>query len=292
MHNSLKIASLTDFLDTPSSRFRIRQYIKDLANKNIDVTDFPRYVSSELSGKIFKRTRISTNPIKFLLAGGFEFANLIETLMRIYKSKDYDAIWISRELMVGYPSFEKTIKKPYFYDIDDAIFLRNNIGRFGIEKLISNSNANFCGNEYIADYCKKFSNEVFVIPTAVDVERFHPIHKKTLNKKFTFGWSGTSSSFKYFIPVEDVFLKFFSSNKDAELKIISDRFPHELKKIVKYINFEYWSSSKEVEQINSFDVGLMPLEDSEWVKGKCSYKMLLYAACGVPSIASYYGMNI
>jgi glycosyltransferase involved in cell wall biosynthesis len=290
-NKKIEIASLTDHLYTPSSRFRVRQYLNNLSDKNIEVTDFPRYLSSELSGKIFKRSRISNNPIKLLLAGGLEFANFFETLLRVYKSRDFDATWISRELLIGYPSFEGLMRKPYFYDIDDALFLRNNIQRYGIDKLISNSSANFCGNSYIADYCSRLSSNVFVIPTAVDTEKFHPIKARQKNKKLTFGWSGTSSSFKFFIPLEDDLFKFFNSNKDVKLKIISDRFPYELKRLAELITFEPWASSREVEQINSFDVGLMPLEDSEWVRGKCSYKMLLYAACGVPTIASNYGMN-
>lgn len=294
MWSSLKsynVASLTDNLNTPSSRFRIQQHIDNLAHQNIRVTDLPRLYSTQSSGRFFPEKRIRSNIFKFMTAGLFELLNIPDTLFRTLKSQSYDAVWISRELINGYPSFERFIKKPIIYDIDDAVYLSHNIRVSGINRLITNAAVVFAGNEYLANYCSKYSSNIFIIPTAVDTARFNELQRKSMNQQFVVGWSGTSSSYKFFKPIEATLVEFFNGKKDARLKICSDRFPFELRKLAEYIDYEPWSVEKEVSQIQSFDVGIMPLEDSDWVKGKCSYKMLLYAACGIPTITSPYGMN-
>jgi len=288
---SYNIASLTDHLNTPSSRFRIRQHIDNLANQNINVTDLPRLYSTQSSGRFFPEIRIRSSILKFMTAGVFELLNIPNTLFRTLKSQSYDAVWISRELIIGYPSFEKIINNPIFYDIDDAVFLNNNITVSSINRLITNAAVVFAGNEYLANYCSQYSSNVIIIPTAVDTDRFIELKRKSTNQQFVVGWSGTSSSYKFFKPIEDTLVEFFKWKKDARLKICSDMFPFELRKLTEYIDYEPWSVDKEISQIQSFDVGIMPLEDSDWVKGKCSYKMLLYAACGIPTITSSYGMN-
>jgi len=288
---SYNIASLTDHLNTPSSRFRIRQHIDNLAHQNISVTDLPRLWSTQSSGRFFPEKRIRSNICKFMIAGVFEILNIQDTLFRTFKSQSYDAVWISRELIIGYPSFERIINNPIIYDIDDAVFLNNNIKVSGINRLIANAAVVFAGNEYLANYCSQYSSNIFIIPTAVDTDRFIELERKSTNQQFVVGWSGTSSSYKFFKLIEDTLLEFFKGKKDARLKIYSDMFPFELRKLAEYIDYEPWSVEKEISQIQSFDVGIMPLEESDWVKGKCSYKMLLYAACGIPTITSPYGMN-
>jgi glycosyltransferase involved in cell wall biosynthesis len=193
--------------------------------------------------------------------------------------------------VVGYPTFEKIIKIPFFYDLDDAIFLGKGKTAVGIKRLVEGAAANFAGNQYLADFCKQYSSKVFVIPTAVDTDRFVPVSNLDENRGFVIGWSGTSSSFKFFKPLEMELTGFLKHHKGASLKICSDRFPHELTELAPYIQFERWTPKNEEKQIQSFSVGIMPLENSDWVKGKCAYKSLLYASCGVPTIADAYGMS-
>lgn len=287
----LNIAALTDHLNTPSSRFRVRQYIENISQYGVEVTDFWRRYSTESAGRIFPDKKISKNIPKLLTAAYFELLNLQNSLSRVLLSRNYDAVWISREIVIGYPTFERLLKKPLIYDIDDAIFLGAKKNKLGVRRLIENSAVVFAGNDYLVDYCSQYSSKVLKVPTAVDTYRFVIPETKKNNEKFVVGWSGTSSSYKYFIPLERGFEKFFKEHPDAVLKICSDKFPIELPRLAPYIDFEYWSAAKEVDQIQSFDVGIMPLENSEWTKGKCAYKFLLYAACGIPVISSLYGMN-
>lgn len=262
-----------------------------LSKSNVLVDDFQRKYSTELTGDYFPGSKISVHPGKFSLAIYFELLNLGNTFWRTIRSSKYDAAWISRELMVGYPSFEKFLNKKYIYDIDDAIYLGSRFSKIGIHSLMANASCIFAGNRYLADYCEQFSDSVHVVPTAVDTIRYFPSNKKKDELNFVVGWSGTSSSFSYLVSIEQQLSSFFRSHPGCILKIVSDRYPRELNNIAKYIEFEYWSADEEVAQIQSFDIGIMPLIDNEWIKGKCAYKMLLYASCGIPTVCSSFGMN-
>jgi len=216
--------------------------------------------------------------------------NIAHTLSRSLASNNYDATWISRELIIGYPSFERLLKKPLIYDIDDAVFLSRN-SRSGIHCLIRNAFAIVAGNAFLADYCRQFNSSVQVIPTAVDVNKFKPSTLERLSNDMVIGWSGTSSSYKYFHPIADTLANFILDKPDVRLKFFSDRFPYELQVLHPHLEFELWSPNLEAEQLRSLDLGLMPIDNSEWSRGKCSYKMLLYAATGLPTICSNFGMN-
>jgi len=285
------LAAFTDHQHTPSSRFRVRQFIPHLLTHGITVHDMPRKYSSELAGRFIPRGRIRTNPVKLIFAIGFEALNVGNTLSRVIESHHYNGSWVSRELLVGYPSFEGMLKKNLFYDIDDAVFLHGGVRNRGIIELIRNAKFVFAGNSYLADYCSQFSKNVLIIPTAVDVNRFTPRLRFTDRKSFVVGWSGTSTSFKYLLTIKDELRIFLTAHREAIFKVCADRFPSELEDLSKYISYEKWSSDLESDQIQQFDVGIMPLENSEWVKGKCAYKMLLYASCGIPTISSNFGMN-
>jgi glycosyltransferase involved in cell wall biosynthesis len=291
VNSRIAVSALTDHVYTPSSRFRIRQIIPALIDENIFVTDFPRKFSSQSAGQWYPDVRIRENPKKLVLAAGYEARNLGNTLLRTLKARKYDAAWVSRELVIGYPTFERFVNDTLLYDIDDAIFLGGSVRKRGVNALIRRAKCVFAGNQYLADYCLQFSRNVLIVPTAVDTDRFIPCITKKNQEKFVIGWSGTSSSFPYLLSIVKQLLAFFKNHPAVILKICSDRFPTELSALSKYLVFEKWSSQDEVRQIQEFDVGLMPMENSEWTKGKCSYKMLLYASCGVPTIASNFGMN-
>ena len=182
------------------------------------------------------------------------------------------------------------VKKPIIYDIDDAVYLATKANS-GILFLIQNAAVVFAGNSYLAEYCRQHNSNVHIVPTAVDVNRFMPNTQKKKSKDMIIGWSGTSSSYKYFSPIVDSIAKFLKGKSNIRLSFFSDRYPYELKQLHPYLDFEFWSPSLEADQIRTLDVGLMPIDNSEWSRGKCSYKMLLHAASGVPTICSNFGMN-
>jgi glycosyltransferase involved in cell wall biosynthesis len=287
----IEVAALTDLFSTPSSRFRIRGMISPLKNWGISVTDLPRMYSTELSSQKFPNTRISRDPRKMVLATGFHLCDVAQSLKRVLKAQKYSATWISREIVIGHPSWECYVKKPYYYDIDDAIFLRSKVLKRGIDRLISGADCVFAGNDFLADYCSKFSSNIVVVPTAVDTSRFCPNPNWLPNEYFKILWSGTSSSFPYLKAIERPLLEFLRDKPNVRIQICSDRYPHILSALQSYIDYQRWSPEAEVSQIQDADIGLMPIPENDWARGKCAYKMLLYNACGVPCVVSNVGMN-
>jgi glycosyltransferase involved in cell wall biosynthesis len=265
-----------------------------MAKNEVLLTDFPRIHSTEVTGKKIKK-RIRESAGATANAAYETILNVVDTKSRINRINKLDMAWISREPIVGIPLWCGSLTIPYIYDIDDSIFL-NPFSKKIVETLSRHSTVVFAGNDYLADYCSKFSSAVYVIPTAVDLSRYHPskptsTERPDSDEKFVVGWSGTSSSFEFFLPLLPSFLKFFQTRVGSVLRICADRLPLEFGELCKYIDFQLWTERDEVSQINSFDVGIMPMFDDDWSKGKCAYKMLLYMACGVPVCVSPYGVN-
>ena len=291
----LKIVTLTDHVFSPSSRFRIRQYTPILHKAGINVDDFYRKISTETAAPRDGHIRIRDSSRLILKALMHESANVANRLSESVKANNYDLVWLSRQLIIGYPTFEYLIRKPLIYDIDDAIFLSGDLANLQFKISARRAAAVIAGNEFLAETASKYSNNITIIPTAVDTQRWKPHSKgneSTINvDQFSIGWSGTSSSFKYFLSIEKEIKQFLSDFPSAKLLFMADRFPNELKVLAPYVNFVKWSVESEVDFIQSLDVGLMPIANDMWSKGKCAYKSLLYAACGIPIVITPIGAN-
>ena len=292
----LKVASLTDHSFSPASRFRIRQYIPILQNAGIDVEDFYRKLSTETAAPRDSKKRIRHSAWLTIKALAHESVNVINRLSDTIKCNNADVVWLSRQLIIGYPSFEFLVRKPLVYDIDDAIFLTGKLANLQFKISARKAVAIIAGNEFLADEASKYCNNITVIPTAVDTKRWKPITDRHADAaynsdEFSIGWSGTSSSFKYFLPIEREIKQFLNDYPTATLSFMSDRFPTELKILGPNIKFVKWSVERELEFIQLLDVGLMPIADDLWSRGKCAYKSLLYAACGIPIVITPTGVN-
>ncbi len=286
----LSIGALTDHVFTPSSRFRVRQLISPLKLKGINLKDFPRKYSTQNLHSYLPHLRIRESLLKMGYASLQEIANFMQSANRLYSASAYDYTLISREILIGYPSFEGLVPKNLIYDIDDAIFLSSPATKNKTRKLVERARVVFAGNQYLGDWCKRYSKNVHILPTAVDTDRFCPTVTKNTNT-FVVGWSGTSSGFKYILEVQSQLLHFFETHENAVFAVCADRYPVELVNLAKYIRFEHWSAENEVRQIQAFNVGIMPISHENWALGKCSYKMLLYLSCGVPCCVTNWGMN-
>lgn len=292
----MNIATFTDHIATPSSRFRIRQYFPRLKASGIYVHDYYRKFSTETAADVGGNQRIRQSIKLLTKAILHESANILHSFFKVVDSYKYDAVWLSRQLIIGYPSFEFFIKKPLIYDIDDAIFLSGKSSYIQFKITSQRACVVIAGNSFLADAVVKHNKNIFIVPTAVDTERWFPpslakINYDTRLNEFRIGWSGTSSSFKYFLPLQGVFRHFFHDYPSSKLLIMSDRFPYELKDLGPHFEFLKWNTNDEVSFVQSLDVGLMPMENDLWSQGKCSYKMLLYAACGIPVIVAPVGSN-
>ena len=271
----MKVLTLCQGKNVPSTRFRIDNLIESLETYNVDITVKNAFDSAYPP---------NANLIKRISWLSKELFYRIPQVCSAYR---YDAVIIQRELISTLPTFEKLIKTPKILDVDDAVWLyRSGFSANNIAKSVDHI---VCGNNFLADYFRKFGKPVSIIPTAVDIEKFF-VNKNTKDIK-VIGWSGTSGGFKFLYSIEEALFKILTDNPEWTLSIISDKIPTFKLILNKQFIYTKWSPDNEVNSIQNMDIGIMPIEDDDWSRGKCSYKMLLYMACGLPVVVSDYGMN-
>jgi glycosyltransferase involved in cell wall biosynthesis len=201
--------------------------------------------------------------------------------------------WIGRELVQGYEMFERFLKRPRVMDVDDAIWLDWPFGKYAIPHIACQMDAIVAGNSYLADWFSKYCKKVFVLPTAIDISRYtkRPDSIVAQKKKFTIGWTGLASNYMFLKPIEEVLLRFLKDHPDAELQLVAERPWRKTSISAERIRWVRWTEEVEAKALQDMSVGVMPLPDNEWTRGKCSFKMLQYMAAGVPVVVSPVGMN-
>jgi glycosyltransferase involved in cell wall biosynthesis len=224
----------------------------------------------------------------------------VAMLFRIKKS---DVIYLQRTIYNKYffvliVVYELVFRRKMIFDFDDAIYLHSPVKTKILTKF---ADAVIVGSHALADWAKKYNKNVRIIPTSVlfeSYERFSRF-KRSDNQKFVIGWIGNASdhyeNLKILKPVfqrlvnDSMPFKFILVGALCDQKVYS--FFRSIKDLdVEFINSLDWADSESVpKMIQNFDIGLMPLLDTEWNKGKCAFKAVEYMACGVPSIVSPVG---
>jgi len=185
-------------------------------------------------------------------------------------------------------TLEGLTRKPRILDVDDAIWVHRR-GSFA-RRLAGICDSVICGNSFLADYFSKWCSRISILPTAVDTDRFRPLVPRPQTEFFTIGWSGSQSGFADLQLAEKPLQIILKRYPGMRLRIISNE-PPRLDLPSGQIEFVRWSAEVEVQAIQTLDVGIMPLRDTPWSRGKCAYKMLLYMSCGMPVVVSPIGMN-
>ncbi len=277
-------------------RFRIAQYVPYLRSAGFDVTISPFYTPDYFK-LVYQRGRYLAKAAKFMGLAARRWAELLSVTQ-------YDLVFLYREAIpLGPPILESLIARsgvPIVYDFDDAIFLQNvseanraisflkDPGR--VATILKRSTQVVVGNEFLAAYARRHNPAVTVIPTAVDTTRFVPQADRApaAGRRLVVGWIGSPTTFPYLEALAPV-LRDVSATHPFTLKVSGAGRPVHFPGVD--VEEVQWSLGEEVSLFNTCDVGVYPLTDDEWSKGKCGFKAIQCMSCGVPVVAAAVGVN-
>ncbi len=294
--NAIRVLALSPIPEEGAGcRFRVSQYIPYLEANGFTVAVEPFYTPDFF--------RLVYRPGHFLrkTAG---FTKLVRRRLEVVRSlQDYDLVLLYREAIpIGPPWIERAIAKrglPIVLDFDDAIFLRSvseanraiaflkNPAR--VAEVIRLSRHVIVGNTFLAEYAKDFNPAVTIVPTVVDTTKFVPRADRAMPPSGpVVGWIGSPTTYHYLESMAGL-LREAASRHQFTLKISGAG------KAVRFdgvaVQDVPWSTSREVELFSTCDIGIYPLSDDDWARGKCGFKAIQFMACGVPVVAAAVGVN-
>ncbi len=275
-----------------SSRLRMIQYLPLLEAQGCAVTIAPLFSDSYVTGLQDNRR----NLYEVLRA-------YIQRIKALWSSSRYDLIWIESEALPWLPaSLERALlanKAPYVLEYDDAVFHYYDLHRSTLVKhllgdkhkrLIRDAALIIVGNDYLARYAEQSgAKKIEIVPTVIDTNRYkvttqthisHPLNPPRI------GWIGQRATAFFLQPYKLMLERFLASGQAHFVAIGID---------AEALGFSMesvsWTEATEVASIASLDIGIMPLLDGPFERGKCGYKLIQYMACGLPVVASPVGVN-
>lgn len=279
----MKILILSKYpMRGPSSRYRFYQFLPHLQAAGHQFSVLPLFTDAYLDHLFAGRSPGLT----------YVAARFLSRLKNLLLGRSYDLAWIEGELFPFVPGFLERFLHPLLparrvYEFDDANWLRYT-GKPLLENkmlaILKSAAGVVVGNDYLEAYVRQVNANTLVIPTVVDWEKYRdasPAHRGQV-----IGWVGSNST------------RFFLEALAPVLQTLADEIPFTLEVVGAEVAIEGvevrlvpWSEDDEVARIQGFDVGIMPLSDTPWSRGKCGLKMVQYLAAGVPAVVSPVGVN-
>lgn len=274
-----------------SSRLRFLQYILKMNDGETEFVVCPLFDNKYIN-KINNNIRVSKVYIIY---------RYFKRLMKLCSISRNDILWVEKEFLPYCPSLVECILSKlnvkYIVDYDDAIFHNYDTHRIWfirkllrnkIDKVMKYAHHVVVGNSYLANRTLLNNKKCTVIPTVVEPNRYQVNQHN--NTKLVIGWIGSPSTQKYLIEIKDV-LHCICNDFGAELLFVGAS-----KDILNEFNSSFvtvvpWSEENESYYINKMSIGIMPLNDGMWERGKCGYKLIQYMASSIPVVGSDVGVN-
>lgn len=278
---------------SPSQRFRYEQYIPFLEQHGYHFTY--SFLISEQDDKFFYQ------PGFYFKKAGVLLKSLAIRCKDVFRANEFDIVFIQREaLMLGTSFFERLLAKKkakLIFDFDDAIWFPNIEGGnkalsflkrpSKTQEIIKVADKILAGNQYLADYAKTHNNNVDVIPTTIDLS-YHHLNEQASSNEVCIGWTGSFSTLPYFELLLPVLGKLKKEFPQISFKIIVDEdkyYPEIDTQTTK------WDKSTEIAELNKITIGIMPLPNDEWTRGKCGFKGLQYMSLKKACVMTAIGVN-
>jgi len=278
---------------SPSQRYRFEQYLTYLDENGFDCQY--SWLINEENDKIFYSSGKIIGKSLILLH------SIFRRWKEIWHASAYDMVFVQREcFMLGTAFFEKQFAKKtkLIFDFDDSIWLSNISDankKFAFLKnslktkeIIEVADLVLAGNAYLAGYARRFNEHVEIFPSTIDTDIYVPVDRKE-KWPVCIGWSGSFSTIKHFEFIVPVLERLKDKYGDKiYFKVYGDR---NYANDILDIRGVKWTAEKELLELNEIDIGLMPLPNDEWTKGKCGMKGLIYMSLEIPTIMSPVGVN-
>ncbi|MBL7946670.1 MAG: glycosyltransferase family 4 protein [Flavobacteriales bacterium] len=281
---------------SPSQRYRFEQFAGYWAEKGF-THEYAWLIGAEDDQAFYSPGRLAAK-------AGIFIRSWNRRAQQVRRARDFDLIIVQREaFMTGSTRFEERLAAsgvPVIYDFDDAIWhmdvsdanrkLRWLKDPGKTAKIIGLADLVIAGNNYLADYAKGHNTRVEVVPTVIDTDRYVPTEPvPRADGKVVIGWTGSYTSLGHLKPALPMLRRLYDRFGERIIfRVISDR---DLVAAGLPVENIRWKSSTEAQDLAGIDIGIMPLPDDEWSRGKCGFKGLQYMGMGKAVVLGRVGVN-